>query len=306
MRLVIVSGLSGSGKIVALHLLEDVGFYCIDNLPAALLDSVISQIAATGDPFYENLAVGVDVRSRADDLQSLPELVRRLRGLGIRCEVVFLHADEDSLLKRYAESRRPHPLSAQGMSLREAIARERELLGPVMAAAELIIDTSQTSIYQLRDAVRGRVGLRTGPALSILIQSFGYKHGIPLDADFVFDLRCLPNPYWELGLRALTGRDPQVIAYLEAQTPVQEMYRDILGFLQHWIPRYADFNRNYLTVALGCTGGQHRSVYMADRLATELSRQHRQVLIRHNELRGMSRPPEGAGGPAPAGGSPVS
>jgi len=306
MRLVIVSGLSGSGKSVALHLLEDVGFYCIDNLPAALLDSVISQIAATGDPFYENLAVGVDVRSRADDLQSLPELVRRLRGLGIRCEVVFLHADEDSLLKRYAESRRPHPLSAQGMSLREAIARERELLGPVMAAAELIIDTSHTSIYQLRDAVRGRVGLRTGPALSILIQSFGYKHGIPLDADFVFDLRCLPNPYWELGLRALTGRDPQVIAYLDAQAPVQEMYRDILGFLQHWIPRYADFNRNYLTVALGCTGGQHRSVYMADRLATELSRQHRQVLIRHNELRGMSRPPEDAGGPAPEGGSPVS
>lgn len=298
MRLVIVSGLSGSGKSVALHLLEDVGFYCIDNVPAALLDSVISQIAATGDPFYENLAVGVDVRSRASDLESLPDLIRRFRGLGIRCEIVFLHADEDSLLKRYAESRRPHPLSSQGMSLREAIARERELLGPVMAAAELIIDTSQTSIYQLRDAVRGRVGLRAEPGLSILIESFGYKHGIPLDADFVFDLRCLPNPYWEISLRPLTGRDPQVIAYLEAQEPVQEMYRDILGFLQRWIPRYADFNRNYLTVALGCTGGQHRSVYMADKIAAELSRQHPQVLIRHNELRGIGRPPEAPGGPA--------
>jgi len=299
MRLIIVSGLSGSGKSVALHLLEDVGFYCIDNVPAALLDSVISQIAATGDPFYENLAVGVDVRSRAADLESLPELIRRFRGLGIRCEIVFLHASEDSLLKRYAESRRPHPLSAQGMSLREAITRERELLGPVMAAAELIIDTSQTSIYQLRDAVRGRVGLRTEPGLSILIESFGYKHGIPLDADFVFDLRCLPNPYWELSLRPLTGRDAQVIAYLDAQPAVQEMYRDILGFLQRWIPRYADFSRNYLTVALGCTGGQHRSVYMADKLATELARQHQQVLIRHTELRGIDRPPEGPGARPP-------
>ncbi len=299
MRLIIVSGLSGSGKSVALHLLEDVGFYCIDNVPAALLDSVISQIAATGDPFYENLAVGVDVRSRAADLESLPELIRRFRSLGIRCEIVFLHANEDSLLKRYAESRRPHPLSAQGMSLREAIARERELLGPVMAAAELIIDTSQTSIYQLRDAVRGRVGLRTEPGLSILIESFGYKHGIPLDADFVFDLRCLPNPYWELSLRPLTGRDAQVIAYLDAQPAVQEMYRDILGFLQRWIPRYADFSRNYLTVALGCTGGQHRSVYMADKLATELARQHQQVLIRHTELRGIDRPPEEAGARPP-------
>ncbi len=300
MRLIIVSGLSGSGKSVALHLLEDAGFYCIDNVPAALLDSVITQIAATGDSFYENLAVGVDVRSRASDLESLPELIQRFRGLGIRCEIIFLHADEDSLLKRYAESRRPHPLSADGRSsLREAIARERELLGPVMAAAELIIDTSQTSIYQLRDTVRGRVGLRTEPGLSILIQSFGYKHGIPLDADFVFDLRCLPNPYWEISLRPLTGRDAQVIAYLDAQQPVQEMYQDILGFLQHWIPRYADFNRNYLTIALGCTGGQHRSVYMAEKLAAELSRQHRQVLIRHNELRGIGRPPDQSNTAAP-------
>jgi len=306
MRLIIVSGLSGSGKSVALHLLEDAGFYCIDNLPAALLDSVISQIARSGDSFYERLAVGVDARSRASDLKSLPDLVHRFRSLGMQCEVVFLHASEDSLLKRYAESRRPHPLSARGTSLREAIAKERELLSPVIAMADLVIDTSQTSIYQLRDAVRGRVGLRSDPGLSILIQSFGFKHGIPLDADFVFDLRCLPNPYWELPLRPLTGRDPQVVAYLEAQAPVQEMYRDILGFLRHWIPRYADYNRNYLTVALGCTGGQHRSVYMADRLARELAQEHDQVLVRHNELRGMSRPPEGTGEMPPAGTAPRS
>jgi UPF0042 nucleotide-binding protein len=292
MRLVIVSGLSGSGKSVALHLLEDVGFYCIDNVPAALLGSMISQIVATRDPFYENLAVGVDARSRASDLESLPELLQRFRSEGIRCEIVFLHADEDSLLRRYAESRRPHPLSAQGMSLREAIAREKELLGPIIACAELIIDTSHTSIYQLRDAVRGRVGLGSEPGLSILIESFGYKHGIPLDADFVFDLRCLPNPYWEHNLRPLTGRDQQVIDYLDSHENVRRMYQDIAGFLEHWIPKYIDFNRNYLTVALGCTGGQHRSVYMADKLAAILSRKYPQVLIRHNELLGVGRPPE--------------
>lgn len=293
MRLIIVSGLSGSGKSVALHLLEDVGFYCMDNVPAALLGSVISQIVATADPFYENLAVGVDARSRADELESLPALIEQFRHRGIRCEIVFLHADEDSLLKRYAESRRPHPLSAEGMSLREAIAREKELLGPVIACAELIIDTSHTSIYQLRDAVRGRVGLRSEPGLSILIESFGYKHGIPLDADFVFDLRCLPNPYWEMSLRPLTGRDSHVIEYLDRHENVQRMFQDIAGFLGHWIPKYIDFNRNYLTVALGCTGGQHRSVYMADKIAAELSKKYPQVLIRHNELRGIGRPPEG-------------
>lgn len=292
MRLIIVSGLSGSGKSVALNLLEDAGFYCIDNVPAALLGSVISQIVATGDPFYDNLAVGVDARSRASDLASLPQLVQELRAQGVRCEVIFLHADEENLLKRYSESRRPHPLSAQGMSLREAIAREKELLGPVIACAELIIDTSHTSIYQLRDTVRGRVGLRAEPGLSILIESFGYKNGIPLDADFVFDLRCLPNPYWEAALRPLSGRDPLVVEYLERHESVQRMYSDIERFLDYWIPRYNDFNRNYLTVALGCTGGQHRSVYMADKLAASLSKKHPQVLIRHNELRGVGRPPE--------------
>lgn len=292
MRLIIVSGLSGSGKSVALNLLEDAGFYCIDNVPAALLGSVISQIVATGDPFYDNLAVGVDARSRASDLAALPELVQQLRAQGVRCEVIFLHADEENLLKRYSESRRPHPLSAQGMSLREAIAREKELLGPVIACAELIIDTSHTSIYQLRDTVRGRVGLRMEPGLSILIESFGYKNGIPLDADFVFDLRCLPNPYWEAALRPLSGRDPLVVEYLERHESVQRMYSDIEKFFDYWIPRYNDFNRNYLTVALGCTGGQHRSVYMADKLAASLSKKHPQVLIRHNELRGVGRPPE--------------
>jgi UPF0042 nucleotide-binding protein len=290
-RLIIVSGLSGSGKTVALHHLEDLGFYCIDNVPAALLASSVEQIAATEDPVYANLAIGIDARNRAADLAQLPEVVRHLRSRGVRSEVVFLQTEDDMLLKRYGETRRKHPLSAAGLSLREAIERERELLGPVIASAELIIDTTRTSIYELRDIIRRRVGGHEQPGLSILVESFGFKRGIPADADFVFDLRCLPNPYWDPALRPLTGRDEQVIAFLDAAPSVQRMYRDILGFITGWIPAYIDFNRNYLTIAIGCTGGQHRSVYMADRLAAELSRHYPQVLTRHTGLAIEDAPP---------------
>ena len=284
MRLIIISGLSGSGKSVALHVLEDLDFYCIDNVPAATLDALVTDVVATKDAIYDNLAVGVDARNRASDLDSLPNLVRDLRGRGINCEVIFLHAEDDILLKRYAETRRKHPLSDKGLSLHEAIARERKLLGPIIDCAELVIDTTRTNVYELRDSIRDRVGARTEPVLSILIESFGFKHGIPADADFVFDLRCLPNPYWESHLRQLTGRDSAVVEYLEKQPSVQDMYGDILRFLQRWIPEYVDFNRNYLTIALGCTGGQHRSVYMTEKLAEDLVKQYKQVLTRHNEL----------------------
>ncbi len=290
MRVVFISGLSGSGKSVALNLLEDAGFFCIDNVPAALLGSMIAQLVATRKSSYDNLAFGVDARSGAGDLEAIPSLVRQLRADGIRCEVVFLHADEGALLKRYAESRRPHPLASDGLSLREAIAREKQLLGPVMASAELIVDTTNTSVYQLRDAVRGRIGLKSQPTLSILIESFGYKSGVPLDADFVFDLRCLPNPYWDIKLRPFTGRDEPVVRYLDSQEAVQQMYRDISAFLERWIPKYIDFNRNYLTVALGCTGGQHRSVYMAEKLGALLAARYPQVLIRHNALGSAGEP----------------
>jgi len=283
-RLIIVSGLSGSGKTVALHHFEDLGFYCIDNMPAALLATLISEITATQDPLYANLAIGIDARNRAADLGRLPEMVRNLRTRGMRCEVIFLHADDNVLLKRYGETRRKHPLSAAGLSLREAIDRERQLLGPIIASAELVLDTTRTSIYQLRDIIRRRVGPHEQPGLSILIESFGYKHGIPADADFVFDLRCLPNPYWDMALRGLTGKDGKVIEFLDASGSVQRMYGDILGFLDRWIPEYIDFNRNYLTVAIGCTGGQHRSVYMAEKLASELARRYSPVMTRHNEL----------------------
>ena len=284
MRLIIISGLSGSGKSVALNLLEDLDFYCIDNVPAVLLDTLISESVTTKDPIYENLAVGVDARNRTRDLESLPNLIMDLRDRGIQCEVIFLHADDNILLKRYAETRRKHPLSDAGLSLHEAIARERELLGPIIDCAELVIDTTRTSVYELRDVIRDRVGARRKRSLSILIESFGYKHGIPSDTDFAFDLRCLPNPYWETNLRHLTGKDSAVIEYLEQQESVQKMYQDIVEFLKKWIPEYIDFNRSYLTVALGCTGGQHRSVYMAEKIATAISEQFDHVLTRHNEL----------------------
>ncbi|RMF96284.1 MAG: RNase adapter RapZ [Gammaproteobacteria bacterium] len=284
MRLIIISGLSGSGKSVALNQLEDLGFYCIDNVPAALLDKMVSELVASGDPVYENLAFGMDARSRPRDLEALPALLKDLRERGIRSEVIFLQAADDILLKRYAETRRKHPLSTRGHSLREAIAQERQLLGPIIDCAELVLDTTGSSVYELRDKIRERVGLRSQPGMSILIESFGFKHGLPADADFVFDLRCLPNPYWDLTLRPLTGRDRAVIDYLEASAEVQAMYQDILDFLLRWIPKYLDFNRNYLTVALGCTGGQHRSVYMADKLAAALGQRYDHVLTRHTEL----------------------
>jgi len=285
MRLIIVSGLSGSGKSVALNLLEDLNFYCIDNVPAALLDTVITELVATADSIYDNLAVGVDARNRSADLKSLPELVRDLRKRNIHCEVIFLHADDNILLKRYSETRRKHPLSDKGLSLADAIATERELLGPIIDSAELVFDTTRTNVHELRKTIRERVAQRGEPELSILIESFGFKHGLPSDADFVFDLRCLPNPYWEIQLRQLTGRDRPVIEYLDSKDSVQSMYADILAFFEKWIPQYMDFNRNYLTVALGCTGGQHRSVYLTEKLAAELKQKFNHVLTRHNELR---------------------
>lgn len=284
MRLIIVSGLSGSGKTVALHVLEDLDFYCIDNLPAALLDTLVSRFVDSDESTFDSLAVGIDARNRAEDLASLPTLIRKFRDGGVSCEVVFLQAEDEILLKRYSETRRKHPLADKGLSLQEAIGRERELLGPIIDTADIVIDTTRTNVYQLRDTMRERIRARSENELSILIQSFGFKHGVPTDADFVFDLRCLPNPYWETQLRPLTGKDAAVAAYLDDKDDVQEMYADILAFLNKWIPNYVDFHRNYLTVALGCTGGQHRSVYMVEKLAVDLSEKYPHVLTRHNEL----------------------
>ena len=284
MRLIIVSGLSGSGKSVALHVLEDLGYYCIDNLPAALLKSLLDEVTRPGKQPTKRIAVGVDARNRLSDLQSLPEFIEELRKIDVQTDILFLQASDDILLKRYGETRRKHPLADHGTELRAAIASERELLGPVINSADLVIDTSRTSVYELANVIRERVDRRESSMLSVLIESFGYKRGIPADADFVFDLRCLPNPYWTPELRPLTGQDEMVMTFLNDQPMFRLMYEDILSFMSRWIPEYVSFDRAYLTVALGCTGGQHRSVYMADKLAAALGEIHDPVLTRHNEI----------------------
>jgi UPF0042 nucleotide-binding protein len=284
-RLVIISGLSGSGKSVALHLLEDLGYYCIDNIPVGLLQSFVETILLAKDSGYDNVGVGLDARSRPADIGRVPGLVTKLRAAGVGCEVIFLQAADDVLLTRFSETRRKHPLTNAETSLREAIAKERDILGPIIDAADLIVDTTGTTAYTLRELIRDRVGVKAQRSLSILIESFGYKHGLPPNADFVFDVRCLPNPYWETQLRPLNGRDAEVVAFLDSQGLVQKMIEDISAFLQEWIPRYQEFQRSYLTVAIGCTGGQHRSVYVAEAVAKRLGAEYPDAIqTRHNEL----------------------
>ena len=284
LRLLIVSGLSGSGKSVALHVLEDLGYYCIDNLPAALLKSAVEKTYSETGTDVERLAVGVDARNRASDIKSLPRLVNELRDQGVQTDIIFLDASDTTLLQRYSESRRRHPLAKHGAELRKAIEKERDLLAHINDAADLIIDTSDSSVYDLAEVLRERVDRRTSESMSVLIESFGYKHRIPADADFVFDMRCLPNPYWNADLRSLTGLDDDVIEFLHQQPLFAAMYEDILAFLQCWIPRFKNAQRSYLTIAIGCTGGQHRSVCMAEKLAAALGSDHDSVLTRHNGL----------------------
>ena len=283
-RLIIVSGLSGSGKTVALHVLEDLGYYCIDNLPARLLKSVVEEVSSGPGEVGRGIAVGIDARNRRSDLESLPRLIEEFRQHNIRTDVLFVLADNEILLKRYSETRRRHPLAAHGAELRAAIDAEREILAEVINSADLIIDTSRTSVYELADIIRDRVDRRPPASLSVLIESFGFKNGIPADADFVFDMRCLSNPYWDLNLRHLTGLDEQVVEFLDAQESVAAMHDDIVAFLERWIPQYQRSNRAFLTVAIGCTGGQHRSVYMAERLAASLREFCDPVSTRHKEL----------------------
>ena len=284
LRLIIVSGLSGSGKSVALHVLEDLGYYCIDNLPAGLLIAAVDEVRRSSGDSSKLLAVGVDARNYAENLDNLPDLLRELRSQGVKTDIVFLHASDEILLQRYGETRRRHPLAEQGQQLRAAIKSERAFLAEIQVSADLIIDTSQSSIYELADTIRSRVGRRDTDELSVLIESFGYKYGIPTDADFVFDLRSLPNPYWTMELRGLNGLDQEVQSFLDDQEQFTAMFDDIRTFLGRWIPHYQDANRGYLTVAIGCTGGQHRSVYMTEKLAAKLRQHHEPVLTRHNSL----------------------
>jgi RNase adapter protein RapZ len=283
-KLSIVSGLSGSGKSTALNALEDQGLYCIDNLPLALLSAFAAQMLKASLPRYQHAAVGIDARNLAEDFGRFPEMFAELRALGIECEIIFLDAQDDTLLKRFSETRRKHPLSSKATPLLEAIRRERQLLEPLARHADLHVDTTHTNVHQLRQLIQERVGGGADSSLSLLFQSFGYKHGVPPDADFVFDVRCLPNPHWDVRLRARSGLDPEVVKFLEQQALVQEMYEGIREFLDRWIAHFEAEHRTYLTVALGCTGGQHRSVYLVERLANHFRNLRGKVLTRHREI----------------------
>ncbi|MGE8355486.1 MAG: RNase adapter RapZ [Microvirgula sp.] len=278
MQLILISGLSGSGKSIALRMLEDSGFYCIDNLPASLLTSVVEQVRPFG---YDHVAISVDTRSAAA-LGALPAALDTLRASGDDVRVLFLDAQTDTLIRRFSETRRRHPLSGCALTIPESVAQERQMLGDVAELGHRI-DTSDLSANQLRRYVRTFVSLDIG-SLVLIIQSFGFKHGVPLDADFVFDTRCLPNPYYDPELRPMTGRDAPVAAFLAAEPQVGQMEDDIAGLIERWLPAFRLDNRNYLTVAIGCTGGQHRSVYLGERLATRLRQGGQTVLVRHREL----------------------
>jgi len=285
MKLVVISGVSGSGKSTALHVLEDLDYYCIDNLPVGLLPAFAEQVQGPTNEVIRYAAIGIDARNLPAELHRFPYILEQLKNKGVVVEIIFIDADDNILLKRFSETRRKHPLTQQEIPLIEAIKKERELLDPIAIRADLIIDTSLTNIYQLRDLVKQRISGSTSQSLSLLFESFGFKHGLPSDADFVFDIRCLPNPHWETSLRELTGLDQPVIDFLDEQPIVAEMYDHIHHFMQTWIPRFEAENRSYLTVAIGCTGGQHRSVYLAHELADTFKTTRDNVSVRHRDLK---------------------
>ena len=283
MELLIISGRSGSGKSTALHQLEDEGYYCIDNLPVSLLPALVTEASGEAYSHFRGTAVCIDARNAWMDLKNFGAIMASLPP-SVSCKVLFLDAQDSSLTKRFSETRRRHPLSNDLTPLAEAIEKERALLEPISSTANLVLDTSKMTLYDLRDAIKARLIDDDGATLSVLFQSFGFKHGVPGDADLVYDVRMLPNPHWVSALRLLSGRDQPVKDFLEEQPLTEELYRDISGFLDSWLPRYRDSNRSYITIALGCTGGQHRSVYLAERLFNQYREQLPQVHLRHREL----------------------
>ena len=284
MRLIIVSGRSGSGKSTALDVLEDNGFYCIDNLPAGLLPELAERTLLHTESLLPQVAVSIDARNLPSQLRRFPTLLDEVRARHIKCDVIYLDADEETLLKRFSETRRRHPLTNESRSLAEAIADESSLLGPIIDLADLKIDTTHLNLYQLRDTLKLRLLNQPAPGTAFLIESFGFKRGMPVDADLVFDVRCLPNPYWKPDLRDYSGLDQPVVDYLFAQADVEDMYQDIFAYLTKWLPRFAASNRAYVTVAIGCTGGHHRSVYLANRLGEALKPILKNVQVRHRDL----------------------
>ena len=264
-------------------MLEDLGYYCIDNLPASLLPPLAERVTRhTID--LPRIAVSIDARNVSSDLKKVPQIISELDHEQLQAEIIFLDANSPTLIKRFSESRRKHPLTTDKIGLQEAINMERELLEPIAALASLSVETSNMSLRQLRDIIKGRIVERKNNTLALLFQSFGYKNGVPIDADFVFDIRCLPNPYWDISLRPLTGLDEKVKTYLCSYAEVDEMFDDICKFLKKWLPRFEESNRSYMTVAIGCTGGQHRSVYLSEKLKDYFSSIITNVQVMHREL----------------------
>ena len=280
MRLLIVSGRSGSGKTVTLNMLGDLGFYCVDNLPVDLLPTLKEKLEEN----QPRLAVSIDSRNLPNNVNQLKKVLDHFKEPPGQLEIIYLDAQDNVLLERFSETRRRHPLTNNKVTLKEAIVKERTLLRPISNMADLTIDTTKLSQHQLCAMIRERVGERNTGGMQVLFQSFGFKNGIPADADYVFDVRCLPNPYWEPNLRKLTGIDKEVITFLENQKAVQTMIEDISIYLSHWIPHFAHDNRSYLTIAIGCTGGQHRSVYVSEALLKIATQLNYHVQIRHRDL----------------------
>ncbi|TKB51231.1 RNase adapter RapZ [Ferrimonas sediminicola] len=279
MKLIILSGRSGAGKSVALRVLEDLGCYCVDNLPAAMLPALVTQMLGHCD----TLAVSLDIRNLQDQAEQVPEILQTLPE-SIERQIYFLDASDSSLIKRYSETRRLHPLSRSGASLAEAIASETQLLAPIRTLADHSFMTDGLSVHQLADEIRTRLLGRTQCELLLVFESFGFKHGIPKDADFVFDVRFLPNPHWDPQLRPLTGLDQSVRRYFAKEAEVARFIDHTESFLLNWLPMLERNNRAYLTVAIGCTGGQHRSVYIAQQLEQRFRQRQKQTSVRHREL----------------------
>ncbi len=284
-ELIIISGMSGSGKTIALRTLEDLDFYCVDNLPIAMFEQFVKHISANEEN-YSRVSIGIDIRNTEDDLKEFPIIIKEIDALKINVKLIYLDSGDKVLLKRYSETRRSHPLSnnKHNYSLSEAIKQERLLLDPLAQDADLLIDTSETSAPQLRDKIWRLVSKSNDGHLSLLLQSFAFKRGVPFDADFVFDARCLPNPFWEKSLREYCGRDKPIKDFLEEKEIVLDFYNDISQLVAKWIPLFEEHDRSYLTIAIGCTGGKHRSVYLIEKLFTELKRQRKNILVQHREL----------------------
>ena len=284
-RMIIISGRSGSGKSTALTALEDQGFYCVDNLPASLLTHLVASFNTQPNDAPDTIAVSIDARNMSDELKSFSKVHSNiLAHQGMACDVIYLDADLQTLLKRFSSTRRRHPLSDGQSSLTEAINKEAHVLSQISVAADLRVDTSHLSPHDLRRVIQQRVAMGKPHQLNLLFQSFGFKKGPPLDADFVFDVRCLPNPYWEERLRPYTGVDRPIIEFLEQREVVSQMLQDITRFVMQWLPLFEQSRRSYLTVAIGCTGGQHRSVYISEALGKRFRDRVAHLQVRHREL----------------------